>query len=152
MCGCNVCASIHPRVVVRLGLKELWTNLPTRLLFPTPMSCYTNATSFPHAYTIAVDDPTNALASPNLPPTSRLSLLSRSSSPLSFWTFSREVVATPQNRGKARRRVKAGQRVYTQKRRRGPIKTGTHTRTYTHPVPGPRTSTVLIEPRLVFWC
>ena len=34
--------SAYPRVVVRLGLNELCTNLPTRLLFPTPISCVTD--------------------------------------------------------------------------------------------------------------
>jgi hypothetical protein len=29
----------YPNVVVKFGLKESCTNLPTKLLFPTPMSC-----------------------------------------------------------------------------------------------------------------
>lgn len=39
----------YPRVVVRLGLNELCTNLPTRLLLPTPMSCKTIALWFTQA-------------------------------------------------------------------------------------------------------
>ena len=30
---------MYPNVVVKFGLKESCTNLPTKLLFPTPMSC-----------------------------------------------------------------------------------------------------------------
>lgn len=41
----------YPRVVVRLGLNELCTNLPTRLLLPTPMSCKTIALWFTQSHT-----------------------------------------------------------------------------------------------------
>lgn len=34
----SVVATAHPNVVVKFGLKEPWTNRPTRLLFPTPWS------------------------------------------------------------------------------------------------------------------